>query len=136
MLIYFFLQIINGRKTMVKLLEEQIANAGKDKIFLLKKLHELQASKFPRQQERDLSLRQLPKEESSVLLPSHVDPFLWTEDGESSTESVGHSAMTSFKPGAGEITQNAGASDALALALRARQEAEWEMEDEERLKWK
>uniref|UniRef100_A0A2D4G6W0 Uncharacterized protein n=1 Tax=Micrurus corallinus TaxID=54390 RepID=A0A2D4G6W0_MICCO len=139
MLIYFFLQIINGRKTMVKLLQEQIANAGKDKMFLLKKLRALQASKLPslrRQPERDLSLNQLPREQSSVLLPSCVDPFLWTEDGESSTESARHLVMATFNPEAGEITRNAGVSDALILALRARQEAEWETEDEESLKWK
>ncbi|XP_070617244.1 transmembrane channel-like protein 5 isoform X2 [Erythrolamprus reginae] len=103
MFIYFFLQIINGRKTMVKLLQEQIANAGKDKVFLLKKLHALQASKLP-------SLRRQP-------------------------QSARHPAMATFNPEADEITRNAGASDALALALRARQEAEWEMEDEESLKW-
>ncbi|XP_070811155.1 transmembrane channel-like protein 5 [Pituophis catenifer annectens] len=139
MFIYFFLQIIKGRKTMVKLLQEQIANAGKDKMFLLNKLRALQASKLPslrRQQERDLSLNQLPKEQNSVLLPSCVEPFLWTEDNESFTESVRHPAMATFNPEAGEITRNAGVSDALVLALRARQEAEWEMEDEESLKWK
>uniref|UniRef100_A0A2D4MVG3 Transmembrane channel-like protein n=1 Tax=Micrurus spixii TaxID=129469 RepID=A0A2D4MVG3_9SAUR len=104
MLIYFFLQIINGRKTMVKLLQEQIANAGKDKMFLLKKLRALQASKLP-------SLRRQP-------------------------ESARHLVMATFNPEAGEITRNAGVSDALILALRARQEAEWETEDEESLKWK
>ncbi|KAG8145582.1 putative Transmembrane channel-like protein [Naja naja] len=65
--------------------------AGKDKMFLLKKLRALQASKLPslrRQPESDLSLNQLPMEQSSVLLPSCVDPFLWTEDGESSTEKL------------------------------------------------
>ncbi|XP_026538251.1 transmembrane channel-like protein 5 isoform X2 [Notechis scutatus] len=137
MLIYFFLQVINGRKTMVKLLQEQIANAGKDKMFLLKKLRALQASKLPslrRQPERDLSLNQLPREPSSVLLPSCVDPFLWTEDGESSTESARHPGMATFNSEAGEITWNAGPSDALVLALRARQEAERETGDEESLK--
>ncbi|KAK9393186.1 transmembrane channel-like 5 [Crotalus adamanteus] len=136
MLIYLFWQIIRGRKTMVKLLQEQIVNAGKDKMFLLKKLRGLQASKMPslrRQPERDSSLSQLPKGQSSVLLPSCVEPFLWRE---SSTESAGHPVMATFNPEANEITQNAGVSDALVLALRARQEAEWEIEDEESLKWK
>lgn len=36
--IYLYGQIIQGRKTMTKLLREQIINAGKDKKFLLKKL--------------------------------------------------------------------------------------------------
>ncbi|XP_014724401.1 PREDICTED: transmembrane channel-like protein 5 isoform X1 [Sturnus vulgaris] len=36
--IYLYGQIIQGRKTMTKLLRKQIVNAGKDKAFLLKKL--------------------------------------------------------------------------------------------------
>ncbi|KGL77820.1 Transmembrane channel-like 5, partial [Tinamus guttatus] len=38
---YLYWQIIEGRKTMVKLLREQIMNVGKDKMFLLEKLRGL-----------------------------------------------------------------------------------------------
>ncbi|KFQ38337.1 Transmembrane channel-like 5, partial [Mesitornis unicolor] len=39
---YLYVQIIEGRKTMAKLLHKQIINVGKDKMFLLEKLRVLQ----------------------------------------------------------------------------------------------
>ncbi|XP_064009930.1 transmembrane channel-like protein 5 isoform X2 [Pogoniulus pusillus] len=39
---YLYWQIIEGRKTMTKLLKKQIFNEGKDKMFLLRKLRALQ----------------------------------------------------------------------------------------------
>ncbi|KAM6424470.1 transmembrane channel-like protein 5 isoform 1-T3 [Liasis olivaceus] len=134
MITYFYWQIINGRKTMVNLLQEQIVNAGKDKMFLLKQLRALQASKLPclgRQPERDFSLNQLPKEQIPVFLPSCMEHSPWMEERAPSTESARYPSMTSFTNEASQITRNAGVSEALVLALRARQEAEWEMEDEE-----
>ncbi|XP_066496936.1 transmembrane channel-like protein 5 [Tiliqua scincoides] len=99
---YLYWQIIDGRKIMVKLLQEQIINEGKDKMFLLKKLRALQASKRPNRGDQP--------------------------------ESAGIPEMSTFSPAAQKDHHNNGSamlSDVLALALRARQEAEWEMEDEE-----
>ncbi|KFZ62284.1 Transmembrane channel-like 5, partial [Antrostomus carolinensis] len=42
---YLYWQIIEGRKTMTKLLRKQIINEGKDKMFLLEKLRALQRAK-------------------------------------------------------------------------------------------
>ncbi|XP_063171192.1 transmembrane channel-like protein 5 [Candoia aspera] len=127
-LTYLYWQIINGRKTMVKLLQQQIVNAGKDKMFLLKKLRVLQASKLPclgRQPEMDLSLNQ----QIPVLLPSCIEYSPRTENRDSATESTRYPAMSSFTHEGSQTARNAGVSEALALALRARQEAEWEMEE-------
>uniref|UniRef100_A0A672TF95 Transmembrane channel-like protein n=1 Tax=Strigops habroptila TaxID=2489341 RepID=A0A672TF95_STRHB len=42
---YIYWQIIEGRKTMTKLLYKQISNEGKDKMFLLEQLRSLQRAK-------------------------------------------------------------------------------------------
>ncbi|KFR14422.1 Transmembrane channel-like 5, partial [Opisthocomus hoazin] len=42
---YLYWQIIEGRKTMAKVLRKQIINEGKDKMFLLEKLRALQRAK-------------------------------------------------------------------------------------------
>uniref|UniRef100_A0A8B9ZH54 Transmembrane channel-like protein n=2 Tax=Anas TaxID=8835 RepID=A0A8B9ZH54_ANAPL len=56
---YLYWQIIKGRKTMVKLLRKQIVNVGKDKVFLLRKLHlqqrEKQNPSVPRGQDQQVS---------------------------------------------------------------------------------
>lgn len=41
-IVYLYWQIVNGRKMMVRLLQEHIVNERKDKAFLLEKLHGLQ----------------------------------------------------------------------------------------------
>ncbi|XP_064890270.1 transmembrane channel-like protein 6 isoform X3 [Columba livia] len=37
--IYFNIQVVRGQRRIIRLLEEQIANEGQDKIFLIQKLH-------------------------------------------------------------------------------------------------
>ncbi|NWY17980.1 TMC6 protein, partial [Aphelocoma coerulescens] len=37
--IYFNIQVVRGRQRIIRLLQEQIANEGEDKVFLIKKLH-------------------------------------------------------------------------------------------------
>ncbi|NXF54326.1 TMC6 protein, partial [Oceanites oceanicus] len=37
--IYFNIQVVRGRRRIIRLLKEQIANEGEDKIFLIQKLH-------------------------------------------------------------------------------------------------
>ncbi|XP_054848655.1 transmembrane channel-like protein 5 isoform X2 [Eublepharis macularius] len=156
---YLYWQIIDGRKIMVRLLQEQIINEGKDKMFLLKKLRALQASRLPntgQQQERNSSVPQLPRQQMLPSSPddmerspgimerdSYVEPSEMPEMNSFSPHPAEIPGMTSFFPQA-EMTSfsravqrdpqpagTAGISDALALALRARQEAEWEMGEED-----
>ncbi|OPJ70681.1 transmembrane channel-like protein 5 isoform B [Patagioenas fasciata monilis] len=103
---YLYWQIIEGRKTMAKLLRKQIINEGKDKIFLLEKLRVLQRVK--------------------------QTPPVLREQGRQSPYSAGGSRGTGFPQawssgtGPGSSTS---AAEALALALRAREAAQWEDED-------
>ncbi|XP_009703198.1 PREDICTED: transmembrane channel-like protein 6, partial [Cariama cristata] len=39
--IYFNIQVVGGQQRIIRLLKEQIANEGKDKIFLIQKLHSI-----------------------------------------------------------------------------------------------
>ncbi|XP_042293902.1 transmembrane channel-like protein 5 [Sceloporus undulatus] len=133
---YLYWQIIDGRKIMVKLLQEQIVNEGKDKMFLLKKLHALQASKLPdlgEQPERHSSAHQLPAHQMRFPLPNAIESSPRTTERDYAVPAR-TSEMTSFAHGVredGQSARNVGISETLALALRARQEAEWEMDGEE-----
>nr|XP_060642289.1 transmembrane channel-like protein 5 [Anolis sagrei ordinatus] len=134
---YLYWQIIDGRKIMVKLLKEQIVNEGKDKMFLLKKLRALQASKLPnpgKHSERHSFVRQLPGHPMHFPLPNSIESSPRVKERDSYAEPSRLSEMTSFSHGVEEDAQpprNAGVSEALVLALRARQEAEWEIDDDE-----
>ncbi|XP_065706967.2 transmembrane channel-like protein 5 [Patagioenas fasciata] len=103
---YLYWQIIEGRKTMAKLLRKQIINEGKDKIFLLEKLRVLQRVK--------------------------QTPPVLREQGRQSPYSAGGSRGTGFpqawSSGTGPSSSTS-AAEALALALRAREAAQWEDED-------
>ncbi|XP_061455846.1 transmembrane channel-like protein 5 isoform X2 [Rhineura floridana] len=133
---YLYWQIIDGRKIMVKLLQEQIINEGKDKMFLLKKLRALQASKLlnsGQQLQRNSSVHQT-RLQMHFQLPNSTDSLPAARERDSYFESSRIPEMTSFSHATqenGRTGRDAEASEALALALRARQEAEWEMEDEE-----
>nr|XP_056722580.1 transmembrane channel-like protein 5 [Euleptes europaea] len=111
---YLYWQIIDGRKIMVKLLQEQIINEGKDKMFLLKKLRALQAARLPNSGER-----QQRRPEDSVPGMSSFPP-------QSEMTSFSRVVQGDLPPGG-----STGTSEALALALRARQEAEWETDEED-----
>ncbi|CAI5792145.1 transmembrane channel 5 isoform X1 [Podarcis lilfordi] len=132
---YLYWQIIDGRKIMVKLLQEQIINEGKDKMFLLKKLRALQASKLQNQGEqpqRSSSVRQSTGQQVPAPLPNSTESSPATEERDSYFE-LARPQMTSFSRvhESSHPAKNTTASEALALALRARQEAEWEMGDDE-----
>ncbi|XP_015271592.1 PREDICTED: transmembrane channel-like protein 5 [Gekko japonicus] len=156
---YLYWQIIDGRKIMVKLLQEQIVNEGKDKMFLLKKLRALQATGLPdpgEQRERHSSVHQMPRQQMHSSLPNYIERSPRTMERDSYAEPSGlpetngftprssavprrtsfspQSEMTSFSqaiPGNQHPGRTTGASEALALALRARQEAEWETDEED-----
>lgn len=134
-LAYLYWQIIDGWKMMVKLLQEQIINEGKDKMFLLKKLHALQASKMPnlREQSERRSLVHLQHgQQIHFPLPNSIETSPRTKERDTH-EFASTPEMTSFSyvKEDGQSARNAGISEALTLALKARQEAEWEMDGEE-----
>uniref|UniRef100_A0A674JL24 Transmembrane channel-like protein n=1 Tax=Terrapene triunguis TaxID=2587831 RepID=A0A674JL24_9SAUR len=132
---YLYWQIIEGRKIMVRLLHEQIINEGKDKMFLLNKLRALQTSKLDppkgEQQERSSSSYQPSRQDALQMTASLERPFGRNgRDFYAESSSAGIPEKTGLSP-ADEEGHQPGISETLALALRARQQAEWEMEDDD-----
>ncbi|XP_077172674.1 transmembrane channel-like protein 5 isoform X2 [Paroedura picta] len=122
---YLYWQIIDGRKIMVKLLQEQIINEGKDKTFLLKKLRVLQASRRPNPgDQRELS--GMPERNSFSAHSSTAAPRRTSFSPQSEMTSFSQAAQGNQQPGG-----TTGVSEALALALRARQAAEWDPDEED-----
>ncbi|XP_069503245.1 transmembrane channel-like protein 5 [Ambystoma mexicanum] len=128
---YLYWQIIQGRKIMVKLLQEQIANEGKKKMFLLQELTQLQnkhglanannsnsngsAFKEPRSSYR------LP-EQSQLTPGSEMHPAT-TGEGGSVALALAMRARQRADP---EGNQPPGVSEALAIAMRAKQQTDLE----------
>lgn len=117
---------------MVRLLHEQIINEGKDKMFLLNKLRALQTSKLDppkgEQQERSSSSYQPYRRADPQMTASLERPFGRNgRDFYVESSSAGIPEKMSLSPD--EEGRQPGISETLALALRARQQAEWEMED-------
>ncbi|XP_072205774.1 transmembrane channel-like protein 5 isoform X2 [Excalfactoria chinensis] len=132
---YLYWQIIKGRRTMAKLLREQIVNEGKDKMFLLEKLRILQRTQNPFAPRRQDQQRSFSPDRSSMP-PAQQEPNYSgrTSDRNQTASyneypySAGISRATGF-PSDWETSQpssSSGMSEAVALALRARQAAQWE----------
>ncbi|XP_063790469.1 transmembrane channel-like protein 5 [Pseudophryne corroboree] len=101
---YLYWQILQGEKIMVKRLLVQIANEGKDKTYLLTELR--------KSQKQNGTKRSAPNQTSQRQVhPSHE-----TQDLQFPNEAVPYGT---------------GTSDALALAMRARQQADSEGESPE-----
>ncbi|XP_067162544.1 transmembrane channel-like protein 5 isoform X1 [Apteryx mantelli] len=139
---YLYWQIIEGRKTMVKLLRKQIINEGKDKMFLLEKLRALQMAKqnlsAPRRQDQK---RSSASYHSSMQPAQHMPNYLErTFDRNQNASYDEFSYSPEILEGIGlpldaetsRPSSRTGVSEALALALRARREAEREDEDDDK----
>ncbi|KAM4025487.1 transmembrane channel-like protein 5 isoform 2-T2 [Anomaloglossus baeobatrachus] len=120
---YIYWQIVQGRKIMVKLLLTQIANEGKDKSFLLEGLRK---SQKPSEGNRGAP-HQMPQRQDRQ---SHR-----SEDQQMGRESRPQSGGRSkdLEPARQEMedisptnNHNSDHSNAMALIMRARQEAEYE----------
>ncbi|XP_030814035.1 transmembrane channel-like protein 5 isoform X1 [Camarhynchus parvulus] len=120
---YLYLEIIQARKTMTKLLQNQIINAGKDKKFLLQKLRREQRAKRSssalggRGQQRSSSSYH-PSMQPAQEVPGYSERAFDRSQNTSYHEhpfSVEISSSSDFPPG-GEPSP----SRAVALALRAR----------------
>ncbi|XP_064376394.1 transmembrane channel-like protein 5 isoform X2 [Dromaius novaehollandiae] len=137
---YLYWQITEGRKTMVKLLCKQIVNEGKDKMFLLEKLRALQATTqnlfSPRGQDQQ---RSSASYRSSTRPVQHMPNYLertFDRNQNASYDEFSYSpeilegiglpldAETSLP------SSRTGVSEALELALRARQQAEEDEDDD------
>ncbi|XP_075021214.1 transmembrane channel-like protein 5 isoform X2 [Calonectris borealis] len=138
---YFYWQIIEGRKTMTKLLHKQIINEGKDKMFLLEKLRALQRAKqnpsAPRGQgQQRNSSSYHPSRQPALQVPGYPGKAFDRNQNASHNEypySAGILRGTAF-PLDSETCQPSsrpGMSEAVALALRAREAAQWEDEDDD-----
>ncbi|XP_059340239.1 transmembrane channel-like protein 5 isoform X2 [Ammospiza nelsoni] len=128
---YLYWQIIQARKTMIKLLHNQIINAGQDKKFLLQKLQREQRAKRRSlsglggrgQQRRSSSYH--PSMQPAQEVPGYPERAFDRHQNTSHNEhpfSVEISSSSDFSPGAEPSPpgRSPGASRALALALRAR----------------
>ncbi|XP_014108281.1 PREDICTED: transmembrane channel-like protein 5 isoform X2 [Pseudopodoces humilis] len=123
---YLYWQIIRGRKTMTKLLLKQINNAGKDKMFLRKKLRKQQRAKRSssarggRCQQRSSSSYH-PSRQPAQEVSGYPGRAFDTNQNTSYDEhpfSAEISSNSDFLPG-----REPGAARAVALALRAREAA-------------
>ncbi|XP_065588641.1 transmembrane channel-like protein 5 isoform X2 [Cyrtonyx montezumae] len=132
---YLYWQIVKGRKTMTKLLREQIINEGKDKMFLLQKLWSLQraqntSARRGRVQQRSSSLYHpsMPPAQQEPNYPGRA----YDRNQNASYDEYPYSAGIlrgtgfSFDRDASQPGSSTGMSEAVALALRARQAAQWE----------
>ncbi|KAM6379514.1 transmembrane channel-like protein 5 [Pluvialis apricaria] len=139
---YLYWQIIEGRKTMTKLLRKQIVNEGKDKMFLLGKLRALQRANqnlsAPRGQPQQRSPSSYhPSRQPAQQAPGYPGRAFDRNQNASYSEypySAGTSRGTDF-PQEWEPSQPSsrpGAAEAVALALRAREAAQWEDEDDDK----
>ncbi|XP_040448926.1 transmembrane channel-like protein 5 isoform X3 [Falco naumanni] len=135
---YLYWQIIEGRKTMTKLLRKQIINEGKDKIFLLEKLRMLQRAN----QITSVARGQGQQSSSSFQLhrqPGQPVPGYTTRAPERHENApygeypraAGILRRTGFPLDAepSQPSSRSGMSEAVALALRAREAAQREDED-------
>ncbi|XP_074014384.1 transmembrane channel-like protein 5 [Numenius arquata] len=137
---YLYWQIIQGRKTTIKLLHKQIINAGKDKKFLLGKLPALQranqAPPAPREQDeqRSSSLYDPPRQPAQYVPDYPGAAFDQNQNAsyEEDPYSGGIPRGTGFPPDweRSQPGSGTGVSEAMALALRARETALWEGEDD------
>ncbi|XP_067912284.1 transmembrane channel-like protein 5 [Heterodontus francisci] len=77
-MIYLYLQIIDGRKMMVKLLQEHISNEGKDKTYLLRKLNIVKLKIVSSKEKlQTLKFREEPGpgavENHNTMLPGYIE---------------------------------------------------------------
>nr|XP_033818788.1 transmembrane channel-like protein 5 isoform X2 [Geotrypetes seraphini] len=123
---YLYWQIIQGRKIMIKLLQEQIVNGGKDKMFLLQKLHKLQ--EMDGFNTGHSSVKQyhkaLNKSEENVQYSREQPQGL-----QSGALALAMRARQQADAEEHEQHLETNAHSALALALKARQEAEVDSDD-------
>lgn len=132
---YLYWQIIQGRKIMVKLLQEQIANEGKKKKFLLEELNQLQkrngvastkhsntnGSAF---KEPQTSYRSPEKNQFAHGSEMYHPPM---REGVSESLAVAMIArQQAVSEGYRPPSPKRGASDALAIAMMAKQQTESE----------
>ncbi|XP_008281098.1 transmembrane channel-like protein 5 [Stegastes partitus] len=125
-IIYIFWHVTKGRQELIRLLRQQIINEGKDKSFLLEKLHDLQKSNLSRN----------PKQKKQK---EHTKRHL--DDRSSSSHSSSNAmvqALLARQQFEGEERRNAGGvpvpsdistSSAVMQAMVARQRAEREQDD-------
>ncbi|XP_010871181.2 transmembrane channel-like protein 5 isoform X2 [Esox lucius] len=115
--IYIFWQIIQGRKLLITLLRQQIVNEGKDKAFLLEKLHRLQKSKQIKQKKQRQTRNRREDESSAGLLQA----LLARQRLEEEDMAAGSSTFGVPMP---PDRSESPASSAVMQALLARQQAE------------
>ncbi|XP_067407143.1 transmembrane channel-like protein 5 isoform X2 [Emydura macquarii macquarii] len=139
---YLYWQIIEGRKIMVRLLNEQIINEGKDKMFLLNKLHALQTSKLnpPKGEDQEVSSKRSsslyqPSRQAALQMPLSLSAYLERpfvrNRRDSYAEPYTYGIPEKIGPSPDAEGHQQGISETLALAMRARQQAEWDMEDDD-----
>nr|XP_010311580.1 PREDICTED: transmembrane channel-like protein 5 [Balearica regulorum gibbericeps] len=144
---YLCSQIIEGRKTVIKLLRQQIINEGKDKKFLLGMLQTIQRANQPVPRRQGLRLILIAQRNSSS---SHREPRQPAQhlpgDRGRAAERNPSAAYDEYRCSAGSVRGSgfpldsemaqlrgqAGMSEAVALALRAREAAQWEEEDDDK----
>ncbi|CAM9518079.1 unnamed protein product [Bubo scandiacus] len=137
---YLYWQITEGRKTVIKLLQKQIMNEGKEKRLLLQKLWELQ-----RKTENPSVPRGQGQQRSSSSYHLSRQPAQQVPGYPGGAFDRNQNASYEYPDAAGILRGSGfpldpgpaqpcwpGVSEAVALALRAREAAQWEDEDDDK----
>ncbi|XP_057274961.1 transmembrane channel-like protein 5 isoform X2 [Pezoporus wallicus] len=140
-IVYLYWQIIEGRKIMIKHLQKQIINGGKDKVFLLEKLRALQMAKQTPpapggQGQQRSSSSYHPSWQPAQQVPGYPGRAFDRKQNASYNEypyAAGILRGTGFPQGLEGSPRSSGScmSEAVVIALRAREAARWEYEDDD-----
>ncbi|XP_075686299.1 transmembrane channel-like protein 5 isoform X2 [Rhinoderma darwinii] len=128
---YLYWQIVQGRKIMVKLLLTQIANEGKDKSFLLEGLRKTQKpSGGNRGAPHQMSQSQVKPSQTSEDQQIGYESRPQSGDGSNALGLAMRSRQQMEESSPMEngraFNDNSGSSEAMAMIMRARQQAEYE----------
>ncbi|XP_041641782.1 transmembrane channel-like protein 5 [Cheilinus undulatus] len=126
--IYIFWQVTQGRKQLISLLKQQIVNEGKDKSFLLEKLHNLQKcqpNKKPKQKNQRKHTNRRPDDHSSGG-QSNSNAMVQTLLARQRFEEEEEGHRSGGEPAPSDISS----SSSLVQVLLARQRAEESERDE------
>ncbi|XP_065540324.1 transmembrane channel-like protein 5 isoform X2 [Lathamus discolor] len=138
---YVYWQIIEGRKIMIKHLHKQIINGGEDKVFLLEKLRALQMAKQTPsapggQGQQRSSSSYHPAWQPAQQVPGFPGRACDRNPNASYNEypyAAGILRETGFSQGLEGGPRSSGPymSEAVMIALQAREAAQWEDEDDD-----
>ncbi|XP_055506924.1 transmembrane channel-like protein 5 isoform X1 [Leucoraja erinacea] len=122
--IYLYWQIIDGRKVMVKLLQGQIINEGKDKAYLLQKLTALRIKEDNGGRMKSITFAKEPDQQSGGGSESQFNKQRFVDDATSTSDMEVWSVISEKDQDRGSSIIESGSAQTLALAATQQVEQE------------